>query len=220
MTTPPDVPATAQSTSDMTARKIDFAAFFGVWADDNADFLTALQHKMSQKGFGQKTLPENTVWDIIADTWSPDWAKARAHLGNAANDLFERQKPENIPLGSIGLALDAGELDQSEKRYRDALAEFTVINEALRQDEQLSRLLQVICTVEESQAVTAATQKLHSSFKVADKKAAKEKPVKKGFRAYVDLVFGRRQTTTAPAVETAEAVVPKTVTGTTPTANL
>ena len=220
MTTPPDVTAAAPNTSDMTARKIDFAAFFGVWADENADFLTALNHKMTQKGFGQKSLSENTVWDAIADTWSPDWAKARSHLGDAANDLYERQKPENIPLGSIGLALDAGALDQSEKRYRDALAEFTVINEELRQDEKLSRLLEIICTVEESQTVTAATQKLHNSFKVADKKPAKEKPVKKGLRAYVDLVFGRRQTATAPTVETAEAIVPKTATGSTPTANL
>jgi hypothetical protein len=175
---------------------------------------------MAQNGYGVKKLPENTLWDMIADTWSTDWARARAHLGDAANDLYERQKPENIPLGAIGLALDAGELDQSEKRYREALADFTVINEALRQDEKLSRLLEILCTVEESQTITATAQKLNNSFKVAEKKPAKERPAKKGLRAYVDMVFGRRQTATAPAVETAEAVIPKTATGTTPTANI
>jgi hypothetical protein len=220
LTTPPNVSAATSDTSDITARKFDFAAFFGAWADDNADFLSALHHKMAQNGYGVKKLPENTLWDMIADTWSTDWARARTHLGDAANDLYERQKPENIPLGAIGLALDAGELDQSEKRYREALADFTVINEALRQDEKLSRLLEILCTVEESQTITATAQKLNNSFKVAEKKPAKEKPVKKGLRAYVDMVFGRRQTATAPAVETAETVIPKTATGTTPTANI
>lgn len=219
MTTPSDVTATATSTCDTTARKLDFAAFFGTWAEDNADFLAALHHKMTQNGYGHKKLTENTLWDMIADAWSPDWGAARAHLGDAAHDLYERRKPENIPLGSIGLALDAGELDQSEKRYREALAQFTVINEGLRQDAKLARLLEILSTVEESQAVTVATQKLNNSFKVADKKPAREKPVKKGFRAYVDLVFGRRQTAIAPAIETAEAIVPKTATGTTPTAH-
>lgn len=222
MSTPPNVTAAA-SEAHAPARQPDFIAVLGNWAVEHADFLTALTHKMTQSGHPAKKLTENTVWDLIADTWSPDWAQAKTQLGIAANDLFERQKPENIPLGAIGLALDAGELDQSEKRYRDALADFTVINEALRQDTQLSRLLETICeiaeTVEASQAVTAKTQKLHNSFKVADKAATKEKPTKKGFRAYVDLVFGRKPAEPVPAPVTVEATATKAPVNT-PAANV
>ena len=115
MSTPPNVTAAA-SEAHAPARQPDFAAVLGDWAVENADFLTALTHKMTQSGHPVKKLTENTVWDLIADTWSPDWAQAKTQLGAAANDLFERQKPENVPLGAIGFALDAGEMDKSEKR--------------------------------------------------------------------------------------------------------
>jgi hypothetical protein len=193
LTTPPNVTAAATEASDAPARPMALSAILGTWGAENADFLAALEHKMGQT---KKTITEAALWDMIADTWSADWGKARAHLGDAANDLFERQKPENVPLGSIGMALDAGELGKSEKRYREALAVFTVINEELRQDENLSRLMTAICdvqnTVDESLAISKQTQKLNNSFKVADKKKPRAKAEKKGLRAYVDIIFGRK----------------------------
>lgn len=221
MTTPPYATADAPK-APAPARQQDFVAILGDWAVENADFLTALTHKINQGGTQAKKLSENAAWNMIADTWSPDWAQAKTQLGVAANDLFERQKPENVPLGAVGLALDAGEMDKSEKRYRDALADFTVINEELRQNLHLSRLLETICeiadTVEASQDVTAKTQKLNNSFKVAEKTPAREKPAKKGFRAYVDLVFGRKPAEPVPV--TVEATVSKKPTANRPTANV
>jgi len=211
------MPAAKADICDTPARKPDFAAVFGTWAEDHADFLHTLRQKMAQNGSGGKKLAENALWDMIADSWSSDWGAARTRLGDAAHDLYMRQKPENIPLGSIGLAMDAGQLDQSEKRYRAALAQFTVINEELRLHAELSHLLEILSTVEESQDMSAAAQKLNNRFKAADQKAAPEQPVRKGFRAYVDFVFRRRRVIAA-AAETAGTALPKTTTGTAPTA--
>jgi len=212
---PPSTESPDAESRAAPTRQPDFTAALGVWAEEHAAFL---QITLRRKSALNKT-DENALWEIIADSWSADWGTARSRLGEAAQDLFERQKPENIPLGSIGLALDAGALGQSEERYRTALAHFTTINEELRQHAQLSRLLEILTAVDESQALTAATQKLNNRFKVAEKKPAREKPVKKGFRAYVDLLFGRR-TAPVPAPETAEAAVAKTAPDTTPAARL
>jgi len=213
LTTPPHVTAAATDKSDAPARPMVLSAILGTWGEANTDFIAALEHKMGQTS---KTITEAALWDMIADTWSADWGKARAQLGDAATDLFERQKPENIPLGSIGMALDAGALGESEKRYSEALAIFTIINEELRQDENLSKLMAVICdvqtTLNESSAISKQTQKLNNSFKVADKKKTRATAEKKGLRAYVDIIFGRKP---APVQEinvtvaTAETTAPQ-----------
>lgn len=108
------------------------------WASRHEPMISRLSQSISSI---PAALPEASLWELIAETWSAEWTQARAQLTAAENDLENLMKPENRPLGLIGSALHGEETNAAEQRHSLALADFTIINETLRQQEELHRLL-------------------------------------------------------------------------------
>jgi hypothetical protein len=52
--------------------------------------------------------------------------------------------PENMPLGLIGKALHSEETNSAQRAHQNALAGFTIIDETLRQEETLQKLMNAV----------------------------------------------------------------------------
>lgn len=85
-------------------------------------------------------LTETDLWNLIAASSSPDWRVAKETLDAAEHLLQERHDPSNIPLGLVGHALEGPDINAMKNKVTASLAYFTVINEHLRQREDLSRV--------------------------------------------------------------------------------
>jgi hypothetical protein len=108
------------------------------WISSHHNLATNLSDSLSLR---QGTLTENAAWDLIAGHYSPEWTSANATLKAAKRQHDHLHAPENKPLGRIGAALHSDETNEAERAYHDALAGFTIINETLRQDDKLHRVL-------------------------------------------------------------------------------
>ncbi|MDE1150966.1 MAG: hypothetical protein PW788_00375 [Micavibrio sp.] len=110
------------------------------WAEDNKPMLFRLSTVVTEK----PTLSEHALWELIAAEYSPEWMHARTSLKNAQAKLDDVLSPLNMPLGLIGEALHSDETNLAKRMHTAALVGFTVINETLRAEERLSKLLDAL----------------------------------------------------------------------------
>lgn len=121
---------------------------------------------------------EKQLWNLIASTYSPEWSQANARLQHAEQKLATLRSPENTPLGLIGAALDGVTITSTKDEQISALAEFTVIDETLRLDDDLQKLLKELVAqqqrLEVSLGISRSVRDLHAVFeKTALSKNAK-----------------------------------------------
>ena len=86
-------------------------------------------------------LSENALWNSIAENFSGDWKEKHAELLRTEKRLAQLMAPENMPLGLVGGALHSDETNDAERKHTLALADFTIVNETLRQEPGLNKLL-------------------------------------------------------------------------------
>jgi hypothetical protein len=111
------------------------------WAEQNQDMVLRVQKALSNT---YETLTEDQLWEVIASAASHEWQTARGELRDAEKKWTDLNKPENAPLGSIGNALDSDATNSARDDFAFSLSNFTVINEALRQRDDLRCLLSVL----------------------------------------------------------------------------
>lgn len=135
------------------------------WADQNQELIRRVQGALSDT---YDTLTDEQLWEVIAATCSTEWLEARADLRTAELLWKDMTDPKKASLGAIGEALDCEENDAVKNQCAFSLAHFTVINEGLRQREDLSRLLSVLLVqkrmLERSAERTRNLQKATAGF--------------------------------------------------------
>lgn len=89
-------------------------------------------------------LTEIQLWNLIARTYSPEWATARAQLQDAEQQINIHKSPENRALGAIGAALESSTINKDEEIHAATLATFTILDEELRRNPELNRLLKIL----------------------------------------------------------------------------
>lgn len=80
---------------------------------------------------------EDDIWTAIAGNFSLEWKKKYADLCKVNAELAEMDSDDNVSLGPIGLALDSAEREPLVNQQNVVLAEFTQLNELLKQDKDL-----------------------------------------------------------------------------------
>lgn len=83
-----------------------------------------------------RKVSEDDIWAVIAENFSSEWKKANTDLSG-----INEQLAENEPLGLIGAALDWEEREPLVQRQNYLLAQFTQVNERLKQDKELCDIL-------------------------------------------------------------------------------
>lgn len=129
------------------------------WAQDNAPMISRLSAAIREK----PDMSEKTLWGMIASEFSPEWSHAKSSLKSAEKQMRFVHAPENMPLGLIGSALHSEETNNAQRDLAMALAGFTIIDETLRQQEYLSKLLRAVRNHQHS-----ITQSLEISLNAAD----------------------------------------------------
>ncbi len=86
-------------------------------------------------------LSENQLWNLIARTVSVEWSQAYQSLQVAQQSFGRYDSGEEKPLGPIGAALEGVESTQAYDDLVMNLSNFTIIDEDLRQKEDLRLLL-------------------------------------------------------------------------------
>lgn len=123
-------------------------------------------------------LSESDIWEMLAEAKSPDWGRARETLRACEDDLEDRLSPDNVPLGLIGAALDAGALDHARMLHTEALANFTIVNETLRQQPGMQAALRTLLRLrngaQASQQLTRQALRLTSQFMAVNGFAAQQ----------------------------------------------
>lgn len=133
------------------------------WADANRPMISRLSAALHEK----PDLGEKAIWGLIAGEYSPEWSHAKSTLNSAEAFLRHVHAPENMPLGLIGKALHSEETNAAKRELALALAGFTIIDEQLRQEVALDRLLRAAV-----QCQQALGQSLNISRGAADVTAA------------------------------------------------
>jgi hypothetical protein len=138
---------------------------FRRWAEDNRALLVCItQAKRNHR----RVMSDAEFWDVIAEATSDEWGQAKSKLNARDKELQERLHPDNVPLGLIGMGLDGGSLDKTERAHSNALVEFTVINEHLYQQPELRALLKAAVQIqrmaEHSLYLSQQTHKLTLDF--------------------------------------------------------
>ena len=87
-------------------------------------------------------LTENQLWNLIARTVSVEWSQAYQGLQAAQQSFCRYESGEEMPLGPIGAALEGAETTQAYDALVMNLSNFTIIDEDLRQKEDLRLLLE------------------------------------------------------------------------------
>ena len=116
---------------------IKLPAELGDWAESNRSMISRLSSAISHKPH----MPEEAVWGLIASEFSPEWARAKSQLKSAEHEVHLLSLPENVSLGLIGSALDSHVTNSAYNQHAIALAVFTIVDEGLRQHDQLSSLM-------------------------------------------------------------------------------
>lgn len=149
------------------------------------------------------------LWSVVASGASPEWLEARRALEAAETRLKEIEEPENAPLGLIGDALQSGEINATREGLYAALADFTRIDEVLRQREDLRQALDLLArdhlTAETSLQVSIVTKSVSAEL---DRTLNAEEPreqsisLRDSFSAYAKRILGRvtrKPTPSAPS---------------------
>ena len=110
------------------------------WAEANKPMISRLASAIAQK----PTISEGAIWDMIASEFSPEWMHAKSTLNSAEQQIKFINLPENMPLGLIGKALHSEETNGAHRAHAHALAGFTIIDETLRQEQVLQKLLDAV----------------------------------------------------------------------------
>lgn len=129
------------------------------WAQDNAPMISRLSAAIHQK----PDMSEKAIWGMIASEVSPEWSHAKSSLKSAEKQMRFVHAPENMPLGLIGSALHSEETNSAQRDLAMALAGFTIIDETLRQQEDLTKLLRAVRMHQHT-----ISQSLEISLNVAD----------------------------------------------------
>lgn len=106
--------------------------------EQNQAMINELLAAMGDKAFGAT---DADIWEMLAERFSPEWRESRDALLRAQKELDERLNDDNVPLGLIGMALDGGETTQYNDAYSTAIANFTMVNENLRQKTDMQQLM-------------------------------------------------------------------------------
>lgn len=140
------------------------------WSEQHNQFLSDLREAVINNA-EEYPFSEPQAWSLIAKHASPSWSTAYNSLVDIEMRLHELTRPETIPLGAIGLALGGEELDQVQEEYAHALAGFTIVDENLRQQEDLNKLLTAVMghlsVVEQSLLTTRRAQEATKQFTAA-----------------------------------------------------
>ncbi len=110
------------------------------WAERHKPMISRLAQALNNK----PVTNEQSLWEMLAAEYSPEWLKARESLLRAERQLDEVMNPMNRPLGLIGAALHSDETTHAERIHNICLTGFTVINENLRSEERLAKLLDAL----------------------------------------------------------------------------
>ena len=110
------------------------------WAEANKPMISRLAGAIAQK----PTISEGAIWDMIASEFSPEWMHAKSTLNSAEQQIKFVNLPENMPLGLIGKALHSEETNGAQRAHANALAGFVIIDETLRQEQVLQKLLDAV----------------------------------------------------------------------------
>jgi hypothetical protein len=114
---------------------------FSPWMAQHSHIVDRLE-AMVAKEF--RTLQEAKIWPIIAEGCSAEWRRAREMLIVAEKKLAHKMSDDEIPLGGIGFALDAGDMDRVQAEHSLALAAFTGVDEDLREQKEPKALLKMV----------------------------------------------------------------------------
>ncbi len=122
--------------------RIDLPGELAHWVDQNGDLVKRVQDALADTY--DSILTEEQLWHVIAAANSPEWKSAQEELAAAEKKWKDLNSPANASLGLIGAALDSAENNDARSLFVHALASFTIVNEGLRQREDLGRLLKVM----------------------------------------------------------------------------
>jgi hypothetical protein len=115
------------------------------WITSNKQLVAEVKQALRVTG---ETLSEDALWELIARGTSSEWSTAHTKLKTAETEWKQLFNPDRTSLGLIGMALDGDEYNEVTQRHDLALAEFTLINEGLRQRPDLRNLLDVLTVVQ------------------------------------------------------------------------
>jgi hypothetical protein len=148
------------------------------------------------------------LWETVAADASKEWQAARQTLESAEERLREMEAPENAPLGLIGDALQSGEVNATREQFYAALADFTKIDETLRQREDLRQALALLIgdhlSAEKSLQLSAGVESVSAELGKAlhEEEPRKTRPLRADFGAYARKILGRvirRSVSNAPS---------------------
>ncbi len=164
------------------------------WADKNRDLIERVQNALSDT---YHTLSEEQLWEVVAEASSAEWREAKKDLQTAECQRQELTSPEKTPLGLIGNALDSDKTNAAQEAVFLSLAHFTVINEGLRERQDLAKLLDVLLVqkrmLENSAACTQYVQETEVDFVQKQSFAG----LKKSFQRYSGTLFGLKKESAA-----------------------
>ena len=110
-------------------------------------------------------LNENQLWNLIARTVSVEWSQAYQNLQTAQQSFCRYDSGEEKPLGPIGAALEGAETTQAYEDFVMKLSSFTIIDEELRQNEELALLLEGL---KQRQRMLASSSELTAFIAASD----------------------------------------------------
>lgn len=132
-----------------TAYLMDLPDELAEWVMHNQELVMRVQDALKRSYAATPT--EEQVWEVIAATCDPNppqWQNAREGLRSSQKAWEDMHHPTNAPLGLIGEALDGDKIESVNRQLNLSLANFTEVNEGLRQREDLSNLFSVLRVVE------------------------------------------------------------------------
>jgi hypothetical protein len=172
------------------------------WVDQNQELVGRVQSALAST---YDALTEEQLWGVIAASCSPEWQDAREKLQKAEDRWEDLSSPEKTSLGPIGNALDSDENNAAKTQYDFSLAYFTIVNEGLRQREDLGKLLKVMLVqkrmleraAEQTQQTQKATAQLSALPLTAQDSAfagvRAKRNLRDSFRQYADKVLKREK---------------------------
>jgi hypothetical protein len=128
------------------------------WAIKNEPLISRLSQSFAVVS---TPLPADDVWKLIAENYSPDWKDKHDELQRSEKRLAQLMTPENMPLGLVGAALHSDETNAANSKHTQALVDFTITNETLRQQDDLHKLLGALLAYQET--VTKSLDLSHSA---------------------------------------------------------
>lgn len=89
-----------------------------------------------------RPLTESQLWQIVAAHASENWREAKSRLEKAEAAVADHFSHANRPLGAIGRALEGERTLKILRTQTAAQADFTIFDEALRNDDTIQSLFQ------------------------------------------------------------------------------